>query len=254
MAHCRAGTSSGHPRKTWRTCPYIHTCLSVLLQRLQQKAAQASLHCFCLHIQAMHPSVCKSNMGQRCLQRYYCKQCERHWTAGGTLRKVEAGAGRRNPRKKSAQRSKGSRSRSKTTPSKSAGSDCGDDSLPADTGNEPSQDAPGAFAAEPPLTRAPPLRQHWPGKVGPAESTAGVGAAGVYSNTAPGHDDAPRAAAYQVCIAAQPCLVSCRSTLKNTYTLSTEFVCVIAHHARMCVHQLLLRCCPCERFVFCVSW
>lgn len=135
------------------------------------------------------------------VQRYYCKQCERHWTAGGTLRKVEAGAGRRNPRKKPAQRGKGSRSRSKATPFKSAGSECGDESAPADPSPEAApQASPGAYSAEPPMTRAPPLRQQWPGKVGPAESTAGVGAAGVYSGAAPMPGSAAqRAPAHQVC-------------------------------------------------------
>eukprot|EP00892_Ulva_mutabilis_P007366 jgi/Ulvmu1/5000/UM021_0017.1 len=31
--------------------------------------------------------------------RYYCKACQRHWTDGGTLRKVETGAGKRNSRR-----------------------------------------------------------------------------------------------------------------------------------------------------------
>ena len=34
--------------------------------------------------------------------RYYCKACQRHWTEGGVLRKVETGAGRRQRTKKPA--------------------------------------------------------------------------------------------------------------------------------------------------------
>lgn len=78
--------------------------------------------------------------------RYYCKACQRHWTAGGTLRQVETGAGKRSTRSVNKSRS------SRRDSSRLQPADGNDEYMPGD-GAEQAGAARDAVASRPPRTR-----------------------------------------------------------------------------------------------------